>query len=233
MTDTRLLLFDIDGTILLTDGAGGRAMARAARELFGDRLVWDGVDPAGGLDPRLLAQAAEQGGFEIDDAAHEAFRLRYIEHLRGELRDPKTRIRIMDGVREVIGTAHASDHVLGLLTGNYAETAHLKLEAAGFETEWFAVGAFGGDAEHRADLVGVSRRRYEETFGATIDTERVVVIGDTPRDVECARLSGCHSIAVATGRFTTDELRAAGATVVLESLADEEQFWGEVDALGG
>jgi phosphoglycolate phosphatase-like HAD superfamily hydrolase len=220
-----LVLFDIDGTLLLTGGAGGRGMVRAGRELFGDAFRWEAVDPSGGLDPLLVAEALAHGGLSAGAGELAAFRELYVRYLEDELRGRPQGLGCMPGIHDLVSTLRGHGGlVLGLLTGNYEPSARLKLQAAGLEPGWFAVGAFGDEAPSRRDLVTVAHRKYLDRFGHTPRPERTVIVGDTPRDVDCALHNGCLSVAVATGRHRLTELRAAGAHVAVEDLSDPRPF---------
>jgi len=117
-------------------------------------------------------------------------------------------------------TGAASPVHIGLLTGNYPETGRLKLEAAGISVDRFAVAAWGDEAERRPDLVPLARERHARRSGRALPAERVVIVGDTPHDVECARVHGCRSLAVATGSSTRAELESAGASRVFDDLSE-------------
>lgn len=221
MPPTSLLLFDIDATLLLTGGAGMRSMARAARELFGERFTWDGIEPSGGLDPLLFSEAVTRSRLELDEMAHSRFQEKYIQILEVELRQSRAGIRVLPGVRDLLGALRSRPDVcLGLLTGNYPRGAALKLEAAGIDPRWFSIGVFGDEGPTRAALVSVALERFEAAHGGSIARERVIVIGDTPRDVEAALANGCRVLAVATGKYGVEALLAAGATEAVADLSD-------------
>jgi phosphoglycolate phosphatase len=208
----RLLLFDIDGTLLLTKGASLRAMKAAARDLHGDAFRWEGIETSGGLDPVLFATAARQSGVPVTRADHDVFRERYHEHLSVELRTHAHDIVAMPVVHEVLRTLRTrEDIVLGLLTGNYARAAALKLTAIGVATDWFRLAVFGDEGGSRPELGAVALGKYRELTGAPIEPDRVVVIGDTPHDVGCARANGFRAFAVATGKFSAEDLARSGA----------------------
>lgn len=222
-----LLLFDIDGTLLHTGGAGGKAMRLAAARLFGEQFSFDGINFNGMLDPDIFAQAAQQSGLNNHHQHHEAFRRVYFDQLKTMLERDAAQVRAMPGIPPLLQTlrqrAHeAGDLVLGLLTGNYAHTAPLKLEAARIDPAWFSVTAFGDEGSTRADLVALAMRKYEARVGRSPDPSRVIVIGDTPRDVACAKAHQCVAFAVATGSYSVAELTAAGADVSVPSLADPQ-----------
>ena len=224
MTRT-LLLFDIDGTLLTTGGTGMRAMRSVAARLFGPRFNWDGIETGGSLDPIIFAEAARRNGISDIETHHLAFRDQYIAQLQRDLPAAAGRIQAMPGVHELLDLLRRrrrqqGDIVLGLLTGNYRRVVPLKLQAIGFKTGWFTVEAFGDEAPTRPDLVRLAIDRYQQQTGHEPERRRVVVIGDTPRDVACAAAHGCVSFAVATGQFTHRQLAAAGADHVVEDLTD-------------
>ena len=217
----KLILWDIDGTLLSTQGAGMRAMKRAAAATFGDVLTFDGIEVAGNLDPLILAAAAEGCGVALSQDHHGRFMETYCRLLPEELAASGKGLRVMPGVLDVLAAMRADDRLtLGLLTGNYRATARLKLAAGGIEPDWFPIGAFGDDAADRPSLVPVAMRRYEAMHGRPVAEEQVALIGDTPRDVHAAKTHGCHAVAVATGPYTAADLQAAGADLVLEDMTD-------------
>ena len=219
---TRLVLFDIDGTLLWTDGAGRRAIHRALIEIFGE------TGPAdhrfdGKTDPQIVRELMRVVGHEdehIDARMQELF-ARYVICLREELRDPEHRALPLPGVTDLLAVLHMrNDVTLGLLTGNLVEGARAKLEAVGIDPEIFAIGAFGSDNEFRPELPAIAQRRASEILGIEVPGRHVVVIGDTPADVECGRDIGARAIGVATGRYSTEELAAYGAAAVFSDLTD-------------
>ena len=220
-----LLLWDIDGTILRTGGAGMRAMARVAAEMFGKHCVWDGIEAAGSLDPVIYAQFASLNRLNDPHAHHELFRDRYLDQLAAELDTESGRAVAMPGVHDVLAllrerVLRVGDVELGLLTGNYTRAVPIKLRAVGVEPEWFTVTAFGDEGASRPDLVALALSRYEQRHGAKIEPRRAIVIGDTPRDVHCAKAHGCYSLAVATGGYSVQELRTHGPDVAVSDLSD-------------
>lgn len=225
---SKLVLFDLDGTLLSTQGAGMRAMARAGASLFGDGFHFEGISAAGGLDPMLFAAAAIRCGVECDDEAHARFAEAYFITLEQELtiaaRDG--RVRVLPGVVDLLAQMHAHAGVtLGLLTGNYGRTAELKLRAGGIDPAQFVVRSFGDEAPDRPGLVPVAMRRYAQLHGRAIEPRDVVLIGDTPKDVEAARTHGCIALAVATGPFSVQQLLASGADAAVEDLSEAAVLW--------
>jgi phosphoglycolate phosphatase-like HAD superfamily hydrolase len=221
---TRLVLFDIDGTLLWSDGAGRRAIHRALIEIFGT------TGPAdhrfdGKTDPQIVRELMRVAGHDdtlIDERLGELF-ARYVVCLREELSDPSHRAERLPGVSRLLNILSARDDVtLGLLTGNLVEGARAKLEAVGIDPHMFLVGAYGTDHEHRPELPAIAQRRAREILGIEIHGPDIVIIGDTPADVECGRGIGARAIGVATGRYTTEELAAHGAVAVFDDLTETD-----------
>jgi phosphoglycolate phosphatase len=221
---TKLVLFDIDGTILLTDGAGRRAVHRALIEIFG------GTGPGdhrfdGKTDPQIVRELMRLEGHSDTriDASMQAVFDRYVVLLREELEVAGDAVRLMPGVRELLDVlATRSDVVLGLLTGNLVGGAHAKLQAAGIDPSLFRVGAFGSDHEVRGELPAVAQRRARDELRVDIPGRDVVVIGDTPADIDCGRTIGARAIGVATGHYSVDELRRHDPAAVFADLSPTE-----------
>lgn len=218
-----LVLFDIDGTLLRTEGAGVGAMVSAGQELFGERFNAEGIDFAGSLDAVLVREMLTRCGAGATPTNERAFRARYAEHLRARLAASRTARALVGAVELVHAVRSRNGHTAGLLTGNYAETGALKLAACGLDPAWFRVCAWGDDSPHdpadREHLPPVAMERYRVLAGSAIDPARVTIIGDTVHDVRCARANGCRSIGVATGRYTVEELWASGADHVVPDLS--------------
>src|SRR6185295_3510263 len=176
-----LLLFDIDGTLVLTGGAGGRAMSMAFAEVFGVRDAFRGITMAGRTDAWIVGDAASAHGIPLDSPDLARFREVYLQHLVSELRQPGNgRKGTMPGVRELLDTLAARDDVyLALLTGNYESGARLKLEYYDL-WKYFSCGAFGDAAPHRNVLVPKALAAVAECGGPAFMAADALVIGDTP-----------------------------------------------------
>ena len=220
----RLVLFDIDGTLMLTDGAGRRAIHRALIHVFGE------TGPAdhrfdGKTDPQIvreLMRVVGHGDAHIDTRMQALLDL-YVTHLREELCDPAYRPCALPGVHALLDALAARDDVvLGLLTGNLADGARAKLEAVGIDPTRFVVGAYGSDHELRPELPGIAQQRARELLGLDIRGQDVVVIGDTPADVECGRGIGARAIGVATGHYDVGALTSHGAVAAFEDFTDTD-----------
>jgi phosphoglycolate phosphatase-like HAD superfamily hydrolase len=218
---TKIILFDIDGTLVLTGGAGVRAMTRAFEQLFTIPDAFRGIPMPGRTDTGILLDAAAKHGVAAGQLAR--FRSVYLAHLATEVGKPGPRKGIMPGVRPLLDSlADRSDVYLALLTGNYEEAARVKLEY--FDLwRYFRCGAFGDDAPDRNSLLPKALDRIRQCGGPDVGPADVVVIGDTPLDVACAAAAGARSIAVATGGYDVDALRSTGADVVLTDLSDEAE----------
>lgn len=214
-----LVLFDIDGTLLRTEGVGVAAMLAAFRTLHGDRgFSFEGMQIAGALDGLLFGAITARHGLPSDDAAHDAFVAAYRAELARTL--TAARARRMVGAAELARALHAEGAAVGLLTGNYEPTARIKIAAAGYEDACFPFGAFGRDGPSRRHLTPVARERAARHHGRDFDCARTVVIGDTPLDIDCAQAHGCRAIAVATGPFPRVTLAEAGADLAVDDLSD-------------
>jgi len=220
----KLVLFDIDGTLLWTDGAGRRAVFGALFERFG------AIDPGdhrfdGKTDPQIVRELLRKTG--VDDAEIDAHLDRILERyyslLRAELDGADHREHVFPGVHELLDELEGRDDVvLGLLTGNIEAGARAKLTAVGIPPQRFVVGAFGSDHHDRPELPEIARRRAERVLGHRVAGQDVVVIGDTPADVACGVGIGARAIGVATGRYSVEELRACDAAAVFPDLSDTD-----------
>ncbi len=218
----KLVLLDIDGTILWTDGAGRRAMESALTGVFGtpgaSTYRYDGK-----TDGQIVRELMAHAGRTLDDVerAMPEVMERYLGMLESELSTGTKRVRVFPGVLELIDAIEAHEEmVLGLLTGNLREGASLKLRAAGIDPDRFVVGAFGSDHHLRPELPGIARERACQLLGREMAGDRVVVIGDTPADIACGRAIGARAIGVATGHYSVEELSVHGAAAVFANLTD-------------
>ena len=222
---SKVILFDIDGTLVLTGGAGMRALNRACEEITGLSDAFAGVPVAGRTDRIIIHDAMRKAGRKLDDGLLSALRSRYVQLLQEEIQYPGRGVKaILPGVRDLLDVlASRQDLFLGLITGNFEEGARIKLEY--FDLwRYFRCGAFGDDAVDRNDLVPFAWRRALECGLHAVHVDGIFVVGDTPHDVACARVAGATPIAVATGSFTADQLREAGATDVFADLSDPASF---------
>jgi phosphoglycolate phosphatase-like HAD superfamily hydrolase len=215
----RLLLFDIDGTLLSCSGKGVIAMHRAVQRLWGLAPVAVRIEPQGKTDPMLFDEMAAAYGLPAGALAARGDELHttYVAALDDELRAPDACVA-KPGVPALLqALARRSDVTLAIVSGNLERTAWLKLRAAGVDAP-FATGAFGSDARRRADLVALALARCGERYGRTFTAADAWVIGDTPDDVGGGRAHGTRTLAVATGSFTRADLERCTPDVVLDDL---------------
>lgn len=226
------MLFDIDATLIKTGGAGMHALVDAGRRLHGEGFSSDGVLFAGRLDPLIIDDLLRRNGVEPTPERRLAMRRGYREALSARLEAENTS-RALAGVLPLLErlagvsseTAGRRDApTLGLLTGNFSETGSIKLQCAGIDPQRFSVRVWGDsspfDPPARDHLPGVALERVAAAWGRPASGEEVVVIGDTPHDISCARAHGCRVLAVATGQFDAEAL--AGADRTVEDLSDTE-----------
>lgn len=220
-----LVLFDIDGTLLLTAGAGRRAITMALSEHVGDGHAFTSVRFDGKTDPQIVTELLAVAGHAPPHEAEriEALCRRYVALLEHELASPEGSTVLMPGVRPLLARLAAEPGVLlGLLTGNVQEGAALKLRSGGLDPAQFVVGAFGSDSAHRPDLPAVAARRAHAVLGHEPSGDTVVIIGDTPADIDCGRGIGARAIAVATGAYSVEELATHRPHAVFADLADTD-----------
>ena|SRR5436190_18631048 len=227
---SRVILFDIDGTLIHSARAGIRGMNAAFLSLYGVPGALDHVPLAGRTDRAIVTDGFKAIGREPDEAGIRAVRDAYFEHLPIELARPLPDSRVLPGVFELLDALDGRDDVsVGLLTGNFERGASIKL---GHFRLWsrFTFGAFGDDHHDRRALVPIAMDHVARN-GASVPASRVVIIGDTPLDVDCAQVHGAKCIGVATGPFSSADLSAASADLVVESLEDTNGVLQWVDGL--
>ena len=216
-----VFLFDIDGTLISTGGAGRRAMERSFQAVHGVHNALKGFKLAGRVDGQIYQEITASRKVRSDFVRYQKH---YFEYLREELTAKSPRGRVMPGVVPLLERlTDRKDAMVGLLTGNWEEGARIKLEHYGIWDK-FSFGAFGDDASERRLLPPIARQRAREMVpaGAMGKGTRFYVIGDTPRDVECAQKSGCVAVAVATGDYGVSALADWTPHVLLDSLSDTD-----------
>lgn len=221
----KLILFDIDGTLLRTDGAGKRAIQQALLHEMGTAGPIDGYRFGGKTDPQIVRELLAAAGHpQAASATHlDAVCRRYVGLLARELAANAGATQIYEGVAALLDAIEArGDALLGLLTGNLAAGAELKLRAAGLDPARFRVGAFGSDAADRAELPPIAVGRAMPLLGRMAAGDEVIIIGDTPADMTCGRSVGARALGVATGSYTAAELIEAGGFAAFASFLDLE-----------
>ena len=226
-----LVLFDIDGTLVLTGRAGVRGMNLAFGDLYGRTRALDGVAIAGRTDRAIVIDAMRGIGVEPTDAAIAALRDAYVGHLAVEIkRTPVDHPSlVLPGIAALLDALSTTPGVTtALLTGNFVRGAAIKLTHFGL-WDRFQFGAFGDSHVDRRDLVPIA---LDQARAAGVpDSQHVVIIGDTPHDIDCAQAHGARAIAVATGTFDRAALDAAGADLTLETLEPTGQIMEWLAAL--
>jgi phosphoglycolate phosphatase-like HAD superfamily hydrolase len=219
----KLLLWDIDGTILHTGKAGEAALGHAMETLHGVAKGLQGLEIAGRTDKWIVEQLLAREGLAHGEREIARFLDVYVEQLAKEL--PTRQGGLHPGVLGILEEGHRrEDIVQGLLTGNIERGARLKLSRYGVN-HFFEFGAFADDSPVRNELGPHAQRRAHDRHGEEFPPGRITIIGDTPHDVACARAIGAKAIAVATGSFSVAQLEACGADAVFADLAHPERFF--------
>ncbi len=225
MTST-LVLFDIDGTLVHTGRAGLRGLARAFDDLFQSPHAIDNVPFAGRTDRAIVSDSLANIGRGFTEPlfrdVRQAYCARLAEEIQREVEHPKC---VLPGIIGALDALEArGDVAVGLLTGNFIAGAEIKL---GYFDLWrrFPFGAFGDAHVNRRDLVPLALERARLAGHPSFPADRVVVIGDTPLDVDCAHGKGARAIAVATGNYDVAALALTGADVVVADLTDWNAVW--------
>ena len=226
-----LLLFDIDGTLLLSDGVGRRTIREALSEIVGRPVTSDSVSFSGRTDPAIMRDVLLESGCSVDEANEllpiclETFAAIFVERVQ-----PR-HMTVLPGVVQLLDTlAERFRLPLGLVTGNLKTTAFAKLRAAGLE-DYFSFGAYGSDHEDRNLLPGVAMDRARLHGHEPVRAERTVVIGDTEHDIGCSRHAGISVVAVATGKIPLEQLAEHEPDLLLSDLADHTDLLSFLDGV--
>jgi phosphoglycolate phosphatase-like HAD superfamily hydrolase len=213
-----LLLWDIDGTLIASGGAGMRALQTALHTVFGIKGSLADIDFAGRTDAWIMREVFRKFGLKATSGDFARYFEGYIAALPAEMNNP--RARVLPGVREILAAVRAHGGIAqGLLTGNMRRGAQVKLAYHGL-WDVFAFGAFADDSEHRNELGPHAVRRALEQHGVNFAADDVWVIGDTPHDIACGKSIGARTLAVGTGGAPTWQLRSHHPTAVVEDLTD-------------
>jgi len=220
---TRLVLFDIDGTLIRTGGAGVRAFQQVFAEVFNARDHFEQLKFPGRTDYSLVREFFKYHGFEPTPENFHRFFSEYASRLEANLNQKQ--VTVMPGVREFIQHAAAlsSPPVLGLLTGNVRIGAELKLKRAGL-WDYFKTGAFADDHEDRDCIAGVARERGRSMIPGLQDRE-ILVVGDTPHDIRCGRAIGARVLAVGTGGSSMEELEQHKPDYLVKDMSVVDGQW--------
>jgi phosphoglycolate phosphatase len=223
---TQLILFDIDGTLLLPKGAGRASTKLAMMDVFKTHGDIDQHNFGGKTDWQTLNELLKSEGYEHETVRQmlPTYEVNVAQHLHRIIGDYA--VESCPGALEVVTELRRRNTpLLGLVTGNVSTTAPIKLRAAGFDPGWFVVGAYGSESPDRNDLPLLAVRRAERLLGKLILPEEVIVIGDTPADVACARALGAVAVVVMTGFSSREEMMATQPDYLLDDLTS---FFGQV-----
>jgi len=220
----KALLFDIDGTILNCNKAGKHSLIQACLDIFGTIGKMEVVDFQGKTDPLILTESLSAMGFSDDIIRNGTGKLKekYFSHLRENI--IKYNTVIMPGIPVLLDALSKQENIiLGILTGNFRQSAEIKLAAAGVEN-YFRFGAFGDDAPNRNGLPPIAKNIIMERYGIEIDYSDFFIIGDTVYDIECAKASGAVSISVGTGWADKEKLLSRNPDYYFDDLSDTEKI---------
>lgn len=213
------VLFDIDGTLLATGGAGAVAWQRAFRELHGIDADIAEHTHAGMTDPEIAEIVfREVIGRDGSEAEREEAVASYLSHLEDAVND-SSGYRVMPGIEALLPRLVEQGVLLGIVTGNIEPAAHIKLARAGLN-RFFAFGGYGSDSRHRTELTKKAIERGGSVSGSPLDPAATIAVGDTPRDVKAGHGAGIRVVGVATGAYTVAELRDTGADWAIPAVAD-------------
>jgi phosphoglycolate phosphatase-like HAD superfamily hydrolase len=225
----RLVLFDVDGTLIDSGGAGSVSLTNALEELTGIRDGFKGISFAGKTDLLIVREAVSKLGVPSHDGWMQDFIEVYLSHLSVEVLNRKGHVK--PGVEALLeGLSEQEGIYVGLLTGNIQRGARIKLGRFSLN-HFFPVGAFGDDSEDRNLLLPIAVRRLADKRGVTVPYSHCVVVGDTPRDVACARVHQAPCLAVATGPYSMDDLRKSEPDLLLPDLTDTERVVGWIKGM--
>jgi phosphoglycolate phosphatase-like HAD superfamily hydrolase len=214
-----LMLFDIDGTLIDSGEAGSRSLNLSFAELFSIRDAFHGISMAGKTDTEIIKEGMLKHGISIDGNLNAAI-YTYLRHLRREIDNERRHLK--PGIYELLEELTiVKDIQTGLLTGNIEPGARIKLDPFDLN-KYFPTGAFGSDDEDRNKLLPIALKRFEERCRRKIRVNECLIVGDTPRDVQCAKINEARSLGVATGPYSIDELKEAGADYVMKDLSSYE-----------
>jgi phosphoglycolate phosphatase-like HAD superfamily hydrolase len=224
-----LILFDIDGTLISSGEAGTRSLNKAFFTLFGIKDAFRGISMAGKTDIQIMKEGLKVHGIPVTEENLNAMVQSYLHFLEEEIENPWK--KMMPGVGDFLEYLRERAYHLGLLTGNLEKGARIKLNPFGLNP-YFPTGAFGSDHEDRNMLLPIALERFSNN-GVSFTPERCVIVGDTPRDVECAKVHGARCIGVCTGPYDADTLQKAGADLVVPTLTEIQSLEEYLNYLRG
>ena len=225
MAQSKLILFDIDGTILRVSRPGARAFDRVFREMFAVEQAWGSTKAHGKTDPLLIEEIAERVlGRRLSQEEYAAVQQGYLDYFVEEIERADV-FEVLPGVSSLVeDLSKRSDICLGIQTGNFEASGRMKLKRARLD-KFFPFGGFGSDSPQRAEIVRHAIARAERFSKYSFKQEDIVLIGDAPQDMQAGRANGISSIAVCTGRSAKPDLISAGANLCLKNLREKSQLF--------
>jgi len=219
----KIILFDIDGTLMLSGGAGLRAMNEAFLRVYGKKDALLNVKLAGRTDTSIIEDALTATGIPFENEKFEYYKSVYYDLLEKEILQPSTEKRIMPGIKELLPLLEEHKGVyMGLLTGNWEKSGRIKIGHFGLN-EYFSFGAFANDSGVRNDLLPFAIKRFIEKYDVVPKPDEVYVIGDTPADINCAKPHGAYSVAVGAAFYTVEQLKEYNPDYLFADLSDTER----------
>lgn len=220
----RLILFDIDGTLIRSQGAGRAALTATLEEIFGGAGPVESYRMDGKTDPRIITDLLTATGLAMEEITSQLPRVYQVMAEKALHIYPTRQMRICAGVEPLLAQLRQrADVMLGLLTGNAALTAPLKLQTAGLDPAQFRLGAYGSDHMDRNQLPAIAMERAAQLIGRPFSGENTVIVGDTPADILCARAGGATAVAVASGWHSIDTLETYHPDHLFPALTDTEK----------
>lgn len=220
--ENKLFLWDIDGTLITVGGAGERALILAIKDTFGIEGNLDGIEYAGRTDRRICYMLHDFYDVEKTEQSMQSFLDSYLIHLENEIKD--TKMTVIDGIRGILDLIETNPYLYqGLLTGNLERGSEIKLQHFGL-WDYFQFGAFSNLSMNRNKLAGYALGKAAQATGIRFMPENVYVLGDTPLDIECGKCIHAKTVAVATGKFSAEELSKHNPDYVFDTLGDPHDF---------
>lgn len=225
-----VILFDIDGTLLTVDSKYNRShLRRILDELEIDYPDMETDSFSGRTDHDIFTSFLVN--HDYDEELYQEFKIRYLHYLQNVLMNKTEQVKRHDHIDEALDFFFNGDFICGLLTGNYPQAAHIKLKAADIHRD-FTFGAFGEFEKDRNQLPHLALKEIEKKYDFTPSADCFLILGDTPRDIKCAKNAGMKCVAVTTGKFDREELEAHEPDLVIDSLAEPEKWFNEITKNG-
>ena len=203
----KLLLFDIDGTLILSGGAGLRGMNKAFEQLYGISDILDGIILSGRTDDKIMMDAYARAGLPFSRTELSRFKELYFQLIKKEMHIDGPNKRTMPGIDKLLPELAKRENLhMGLLTGNWEKSGRTKLDYFDLN-KYFPFGAFSDDSAERDELAPIAIQRFKQLYGIEPAAEEVFIIGDTPADIQCAKPHGVVSVAVAAAAHSLDDLK--------------------------